>query len=70
LSLSADAVGKNVAETEVLLMPVLKEAKAIYPDLADVLFIMRTNIEVLLNILKKDYEAEYLKWKPLYERIN
>jgi GTP pyrophosphokinase len=70
LSLSADAVGKNIAETEVLLMPVLKEAKAIYPDLADVLFIMRTNIEVLLNILKKDYEAEYLKWKPLYERIN
>lgn len=69
-SLTADAVGKNIAETEVLLMPVLKEAKAIYPDLADALFIMRTNLEVLLNILKKDFEAEYLKWKPLYERVD
>jgi GTP pyrophosphokinase len=70
LSLSAAAVGKNIAETEVLLMPILKEAKAIYPDLADALFIMRTNLDILLNILKKDYEAEYLKWKPLYERVN
>jgi GTP pyrophosphokinase len=68
LSLSADAVGKNIAETEVLLLPVLKSAKAVYADLADVLFIMRTNLEVLLNILKKSYAAEYLKWKPVYER--
>lgn len=68
LSLSADAVGKNVAETELLLMPVLKEAKAIYPDLADALFIMRTNLDVLLNILKKNYENEYLKWKAKYLR--
>lgn len=68
LSLSADAVGKNVAETELLLMPVLKEAKAIYPDLADALFIMRTNLDVLLNILKKNYENEYLKWKAAYMR--
>ena len=68
LSLSAGAVGKNLAETEVLLMPILKEAKAIYPDLADALFILRTNLEVLLNILKKEYEAEYLKWKTSYLR--
>jgi GTP pyrophosphokinase len=68
LSLSADAVGKNIAETEVLLMPVLKAAKDRYGDLADVLFIMRTNLEVLLNILKKEYREEYLKWKLVYER--
>jgi GTP pyrophosphokinase len=67
-ALKPEAVGKNIAETEVLLMPILKQAKAIYPDLADALFVMRTNLEVLLNILKKDYKEEYLKWKPVYER--
>ena len=66
MSMSADAVGKNVAETEVLLMPVLKEAKSVYPDLADALFILRTNLEVLLNILKKQYPEEYDKWRIQY----
>ncbi len=64
--LSADAVGKNVAETEVLLMPILKEAKSLYPDLADALFILRTNLEVLLNILKKQYPFEYEHWQIQY----
>lgn len=67
-ALSAEAVGKNIAETEVLLLPVLKSAKSVYADLADALFIMRTNLEVLLSILKKQYHDEYMKWKPLYER--
>ncbi len=35
LSLSDDAVAKNIAETEVLLLPVLKSAKSVHPDLAD-----------------------------------
>jgi hypothetical protein len=55
-----------VAETEVLLMPVLKEAKSLYPDLADALFILRTNLEVLINILKKQYPEEYDKWFVKY----
>lgn len=66
LSMSADAVGKNVAETEVLLLPILKEAKSLYPDLADALFILRTNLEVLVNILKKQYPEEYNKWFVKY----
>lgn len=66
LSLSADAVGKNIAETEVLLMPVLKQAKGLYPDLADALFIMRTNLQVLLDILKRSYSEEYDKWRVSY----
>jgi GTP pyrophosphokinase len=66
LSMSADAVGKNVAETEVLLMPILKEAKSVYPDLADALFVLRTNLEVLLNILKKQYPEEYDNWRVTY----
>jgi GTP pyrophosphokinase len=62
LNMPADSVGKNVAETEVLLLPVLKEAKSLFPDLADALFILRTNLEVLVNILKKQYPEEYDKW--------
>lgn len=67
-ALSADAIGKNIAETEVLLMPVLKQAKALYPDLADALFVMRTNLDVLLKYLKKDYGEEYGKWWAKYTR--
>ena len=66
LNMPADSVGKNVAETEVLLMPILKEAKSLYPDLADALFILRTNLEVLVNILKKQYQEEYDKWFATY----
>ena len=66
LNMSADSVGKNVAETEVLLLPILKEAKAKYPELADALFVLRTNLEVLVNILKKQYPEEYDKWFATY----
>lgn len=66
LSMSADAVGKNIAETEVLLMPILKAAKSKYPDLADALFILRTNLEVLINILKKQFPEEYDRWRVKY----
>lgn len=62
MSMSADAVGKNVAETEVLLLPIFKEAKSRYPDLADALFVLRTNLEVLVGILKNQYPDEYSKW--------
>ena len=68
IALSADAVGKNIAETEVLLLPVLKQAKNKYPDLADALFIMRTNLEVLLRLLKLQYYDTYTKWKYIYNR--
>ena len=68
LSLSSDAIAKNVAETEILLLPVLKSAKSVYADLADALFIMRTNLEVLTGILKKQYWDAYTKWKYIYER--
>ena len=66
LNMSADSVGKNVVETEVLLLPILKEAKAKYPELADALFVLRTNLEVLVNILKKQSPEEYDKWFATY----
>ena len=70
MSLSPDAIAKNVAETEILLLPVLKKAKNLYPDLADILFILRTNLNVLVEILKKHYFDEYSKWSYIYQRNN
>ena len=67
-ALSDDAIGKNIAETEILLLPILKRAKSVYVDLADPLFILRTNLEVLVKILKNQYEDSYNKWKCIYER--
>ena len=68
LNLSDDAVAKNVVETEILLLPILKKAKVIYPDLADVLFVLRTNLTVLVEILKKVYYVDYCKWFDVYRR--
>lgn len=68
LNLSDDAVAKNVVETELLLLPILKKAKSLYPDLADALFVLRTNLSTLVEILKKTYYAEYCKWYDIYKR--
>ena len=66
LFLTADAVGKNVVETELLLMPILKKAKGVYPEIADALFILRTNLQILIDILKKQYPNEYNNWKSKF----
>lgn len=63
-----DAMGKNVAETEVLLLPILKRAKEHYADLADILFVLRTNIATLNGAIKVQCQEEYEKWLPIYER--
>lgn len=61
-ALEPDAIGKNAAETEVLLMPILKEAKEKWTDLSDILFILRTNIRSVNDILKLQYNELYDKW--------
>lgn len=63
-----DAMGKNVAETEVLLLPVLKQAKERYADLADILFILRTNISTLNEVIKVQCQDEYTRWAYIYKR--
>lgn len=63
-----DAMGKNVAETEVLLLPILKRAKERYADLADILFVLRTNITTLNGAIKVQCQKEYEKWLPIYKR--
>ncbi|MBO5389113.1 MAG: bifunctional (p)ppGpp synthetase/guanosine-3',5'-bis(diphosphate) 3'-pyrophosphohydrolase [Lachnospiraceae bacterium] len=65
-ALSDDAIGKNIAETEVLLLPVLKEAKERYIELSDVLFALRTNIRITNDILKKYNQESYDKWYKFY----
>lgn len=54
--LSEEAVRKNVIETRDLLLPVLKEAKEKWPELSDILFVLRTNIKSVLRILANIYE--------------
>lgn len=56
--LSDEAVIKNVKETHNLLLPVLKEAKDIWPELSDILFILRTNIKSINYTLARIYNIE------------
>lgn len=66
-ALSEDALGKNAAETELLLLPVLKEAKEKWADLADVLFVLRTNIRSVNDLIKLQYEESYNHWMEKYK---
>ena len=68
MAFTQDAMGKNVAETEVLLLPILKKAKEKYADLADMLFILRTNISTLNEAIKQQCYDKYTLWKAIYER--
>lgn len=64
-----DGLAKNIAETEVLLLPVLKKAKEKYVDLADILFVLRVNLTTLCEAIKPQCSEEYQKWYPTYQRI-
>ena len=65
-ALSDDAIGKNAAETDILLLPILKEAKEKWPDLSNTLFVLRTNIRSVNDILKLKYEDKYNEWLEKY----
>lgn len=67
-ALSDDAIGKNVAETEVLLLPILKMAKEKWAELSDIMFILRTNIRSVNDILKLHHTESYEQWKSKYEQ--
>lgn len=62
----SDAIAKNIAETEVLLLPVLKEAKEKWTELSDILFSLRTHLRRLNNVLKLQYYEQYQKWYKTY----
>ena len=56
--MSTEAIIKNVKETDELLMPILKLAKQKWPELADLFFVLRTNITSINNTLKAVYCTE------------
>lgn len=56
--MSNEAIIKNVKETDELLMPILKLAKQKWPELADLFFVLRTNITSINNTLKAAYCTE------------
>ena len=65
---TADGLAKNIAETETLLLPILKKAKEKYADLADILFVLRTNLTTLCDAIKPPCYNEWTKWDSLYKR--
>lgn len=65
--LSRDAIGKNCAETTVLLLPVLKQARDKYAELANIMFVLRTNLRAINDILINQYSPAYEYW---YEKYN
>ena len=65
---SKDGLAKNIAETEVLLLPILKQAKEEYAELADILFVLRTNLSTLCGAIKVQCREEYEKWLQIYQR--
>lgn len=57
-ALSEAAIIKNIIETHELLMPVLKEAKYVYPELSDMLHIIRTKLKNTLVMMARYYNVE------------
>ena len=64
--LTKDAIGKNCAETTVLLLPILKQAKEKYAELANLLYVLRTILmntnRILMNTCPTEYEHWYQKY--------
>lgn len=57
-ALKDEAIIKNIIETDRLLLPVLKEAKEKWPELSDIMFILRTNIRSVNEPLAYIYKVE------------
>ncbi len=68
INFTQDKMAKNIAETEILFLPILKKAKEKYPHLADILFVLRTNIGTLNEAIKNQCKDKYTVWKAIYER--
>lgn len=51
-------IAKNVKETAEMLLPVLKQGKEKYPELADILYVLRENIRSVNDTLAAAYKVE------------
>lgn len=56
--LGEERIKKNVLETHEYLMPVLKEAKNIYPQYADMLHVIRTSLKRIIILFADQYKIE------------
>lgn len=65
--LDEKSIIKNIKETRDLLLPVLKEAKEKWVDLADILFVLRTNIRNINDTLAAIYVPEEEETKTAKE---
>lgn len=57
-ALDEEAIIKNIKETDELLLPVLKEAKEKWPELSNLLYILRENIRSVNDNLAFVYKVE------------
>lgn len=57
-ALSEEAIVKNINETHELLMPILKEAKYAYPELSDMLHILRTSLKRTARMMARYHNVE------------
>ena len=57
-ALPEEAIVKNIRETHELLMPVLKEAKYVYPELSDMLHTVRTALKRTINLMALYHHVE------------
>lgn len=52
---TTEAIVKNILETDEYILPLLKQAKDKWPDLSDLMFILRTNIRFMNDTLRAIY---------------
>ena len=57
-ALSEEAIVKNIRETHELLMPILKEAKYVYPGLSDMLHLIRTSLRRTIQMMARHHNVE------------
>ena len=57
-AISEERIIKNIRETHELLMPVLKEAKYMYPELSDMMHTIRTALKRTLVMMAKYHKVE------------
>lgn len=66
---SPDKIAKNVYETEELLLPLFREAKEKWPDMTNLLFVLKANLRQINGMLKTIYAAEYVEFKRTTEGL-
>ena len=55
---SPDKIRKNVVESDILRMPVLKRAKYKWPEAQPLLWVLRENITMLLHVYAFQYDVK------------